>query len=443
MAKIERTQQFEKAIKLMEGESPFVFITGRAGTGKSTLLRHYRETSLKAIPVLAPTGVAAMNVNGETIHRFFGFAPGITVRLAKHKGAHPESDIFERIDSLIIDEVSMVRADLMDCMDAFLRAARKSKQPFGGVRVIAIGDLYQLPPVVTALEREGFASMYETPYFFSSKVLQKMLSACLVSFIELDKVYRQTDSDFVDILNGVRDRTFTAEGLLKLNRRKTHGMPVDDAIILTCTNEAADTINSEHLSRLPGVTTVVEGSMTGEFTERDAPTDLELKLKVGARVMFMVNDQAGRYVNGSLGWVRGFGEDDVIVESDDGQEVSVGSHVWSVYRSRFDAAAGTLEQEKLGSFTQIPLRLAWAVTIHKSQGKTFDRMVIDLGRGAFANGQVYVALSRCRSLEGLHLVQSVTPSQIRTDESIVRFQAELKSLVGQSDGEARIQNRLI
>lgn len=428
---LDRTPAFDSALALMESGGPFTFITGRAGTGKSTLLKHFRETTQLNAPVLAPTGVAALNVEGETIHRFFRFAPGITVKDARHKGASvTEAEVYRKADVLVIDEISMVRADLMDCMDQFLRGARKDKRPFGGLRIVAIGDLYQLPPVVSSAEREAFSKLYASPYFFSSQVVQELLEAGDLAFVELEKVYRQSDTSFIRLLNGVRNRTITSEELEALNARVDHAPP-KHAIVLTAVNAAADEVNEGRLARLPGKIRLFHGEFNGQFPERETPAEPELQLKKGARVMCVANDPAGRFVNGSLGWVRGFSEDEdsassVIVELDTGEMIEIESHTWTIYRSVYDRSTRTLDQERLGSFRQLPLRLAWAVTIHKSQGKTFDQAVIDLGRGAFAAGQTYVALSRCRSFDGLSLVQPVRLQDIRLEYAIVKFVTSLQ-----------------
>lgn len=435
----------------MQEGGPFTFITGRAGTGKSTLLKHFRETTSLIVPVLAPTGVAALNVDGETIHRFFRFSPGITVKEARKKGGLAiEPAIYRKADLLIIDEISMVRADLVDCMDQFLRAIRKSGSPFGGLRVVAIGDLYQLPPVIASAEREAFSQLYDSPYFFASHVMRELLAAGDVAFVELEKVYRQSDPTFIAFLNAVRNKTITEADLTKLNAR-ARTSPQKDAIVLTSVNALADEVNETRLSQLRGGPETFRGTFTGEFPERDAPAPSELRLKKGARVMCLANDQGGRFVNGSLGVVIGFanaekdeagqnkedGKEDpvpepsVMVELDEGGTVSIAPHTWTIYRSGYDRATNTLDQEKLGSFTQIPLKLAWAVTIHKSQGKTFDRVTVDLGDGAFTTGQAYVALSRCRSLDGLTLRRPVRLQDIRVDAAVVAFMGALRDGVGE------------
>lgn len=428
--KLARTSQFDAALDLMQNGGPFTFITGRAGTGKSTLLKHFRETTKLRAPVLAPTGVAALNVEGETIHRFFRFAPGITVKDARRNGGFArDPEVYKKADLLIIDEISMVRADLLDCMDQFLRVVRKNKRPFGGLRIVVIGDLFQLPPVVSSTEIEAFSEMYDSPYFFSSEVAKELFNAGKMDFIELEKVYRQSDKAFIGLLNAVRNRSVTQEELTKLNVRVQSSLP-PGVIILTAVNAAADEVNERHLKSLTGPTKIFKGDLRGEFSERETPAEPELRLKKGARVMCVANDQEGRFVNGSLGWVMGFkekeGECDVSVKLDDGKTISLSPHTWNLYQSIYDKKTKTLDQHRLGSYKQIPLKLAWAVTIHKSQGKTFDQVTIDLGRGAFATGQTYVALSRCRSFEGITLAKPVKLQDIRLDPAITEFVASLQ-----------------
>lgn len=430
--KLIRTAEFDEALRLMHEGGPFTFITGRAGTGKSTLLKHFRETTNLTAPVLAPTGVAALNVDGETIHRFFRFAPGITVKEARKKASSArEPEIYRTADLIVIDEISMVRADLLDCMDQFLRIVRKNHSPFGGLRIVAIGDLYQLPPVVASAEREAFSELYQSPYFFASHVIQELIQTNDLHLIELEKVYRQSDQTFITLLNAVRNRSITPADLAHLNTR-VHTSPPKKPIVLTAVNAAADTLNQQRLKALRGTVATFSGTFSGDFPERETPTDSDLHLKKGARVMCVANDPNGQFVNGSLGVVKEIvaeSEDEeasITVQLDEGHVVSISSHTWTIYRSTYNRDAQTLDQEKIGSFTQIPLKLAWAITIHKSQGKTFDEVTIDLGRGAFAAGQTYVALSRCRSFEGLTLVQPVKLQDIRLDYSIVKFITSLQ-----------------
>ena len=271
----------------MEGNDAFLFVTGRAGTGKSTLLKLFRASTKLDCAYLAPTGVAALNVNGETIHSFFRFAPGITVREAAAKGKNADAELHRKVDVIVIDEISMVRADLMDCMDAFLRSAMRNTTPFGGKRIIAIGDLYQLPPVVRRDEAEEFANKYPSPYFFSSEAIDLLRAVGEIKFVELDRIFRQTDKDFVDVLNGVRNRTATDDHLALLNKRVVPSgtnvpgnTEVDPPIHLTSTNAAADEINGMRMAELPGKTRAYSGNKNGIFAEKDFPVDPILELSL-------------------------------------------------------------------------------------------------------------------------------------------------------------------
>jgi ATP-dependent DNA helicase PIF1 len=432
--KLERTPAFDEALEQLHHGGAFTMITGRAGTGKSTLLRQFLLETPEFVPVLAPTGIAALNVGGQTIHRFFGFSPNVTPDKAKVEAKmRPNLGLFRKIKLIIIDEISMVRADLMDCMDVFLRTARKDKRPFGGVRLVVVGDLYQLPPVVTTRDREAFGTVYPTPYFFSSQVMGRILDEDGFRLIELTKIYRQKDEKFIKLLNGIRHRTLTRKELDELNASVGVELP-KDAITLTTRNVDADAINRARLEALAGEAKTYDGLLRGDFEKHETPTDLVLPLKKHARVMCIANDPLGRFVNGSLGWVDGFDKDEqgnefITVKLDDGQTVAVGSHTWSLYQSTFNDETKEIEQEAVGSFTQLPLRLAWAVTIHKSQGKTFDHVCVDFGQGAFASGQAYVALSRCRSLEGMSLATPVTTRDIRLDDAIVQFMDYYRNVI--------------
>lgn len=424
---LERTPEFEEALAKMKSGKAFVFITGRAGTGKSTLLQYFVEHCGMRAPVLAPTGVAALNVQGETIHRFFKIPPSADIQTARMEAmTRKKPDVYKQIDALIIDEISMVRADLFDCMDVFLQVIRRDRRPFGGVRVIGIGDLYQLPPVVTTADRQAFLQRYKTPYFFSSLAYKNLHAMDEIDFSELTTIYRQRDKTFINLLNAIRNRNITSEQLDLVNTRIINTPPDEDVILLTTINETADNINQTKLAKLKSPYYQIEGEVQGKFSEKDMPTDQTLSLKVGARIMCVANDSKGRFVNGSLGWVRSFGDDEtsptVTVALDDKEEdVVIEPYTWNVHRNKFNKKTGELTQEQIGSFKQIPLKLAWAVTIHKSQGKTFDKVALDLGRGAFASGQVYVALSRCRTFEGLHLLSPITSRQLMANEDIAHY----------------------
>ena len=426
MPEIELNPEFALALELMGRGEHSLFITGKAGTGKSTLLQYYCEQAKSKPVVLAPTGVAALNVGGETIHSFFRFGIDITPeKVSKSRRSKENTAIYRKLDAIIIDEASMLRADLLDCVAIFLRKYGPRKgNAFGGVRMIFVGDLYQLPPVVKSDEREIFRTLYETPYFFSAHAFKQVPP----QIIELQKVYRQTDEDFVDLLNQVRKNTLAEEGLQRLNQRTQPGFePEKDElyISLTTTNRNADRINEEKLSSLPGKTVVSFAEISGELEPSSYPTGIELSIKPGARIMLLNNDENRRWVNGSLGEVVSIGTDSdkqprLVVRLDECEEtVSVERHAWSVIR--FMLHEGVIATETVGTFTQLPLRLAWAVTIHKSQGKTFDRIILDLERGAFASGQTYVALSRCRSFEGIVLRRPVKPGSIRTDWRVQKF----------------------
>lgn len=440
MKNIERSPDFEKALALMHAPGVNVFITGRAGTGKSTLLKVFRGESDKIPVVLAPTGVAAVNVGGQTIHSFFRFPPHITP-----DAVEPDervAEVLEGVKTIVIDEISMVRADLLDAVDASLRANADSRRPFGGKKMVFIGDLYQLPPVVTRDEKGYLADHYDTPYFFSSRAY----SGGNFETFELSKIYRQSDPVFIGILNAVRNNTITPAQLDMLNTRVVEDFNPDDAeftITLTPYNEKAAEINARELERLKGRKREYSASLDGSFEKNSYPTDTELVLKKGAQVMLLNNDSRGRWVNGTIGRVlelSGDGET-VKVQLEDGERVTVEPFEWDVYRYAYDPATRTLTADVAGSFVQLPLRLAWAVTIHKSQGKTFTRAVIDMGRGAFTPGQVYVALSRCTSLEGLVLTRPMTRKQIWSDYAVVKFMARLQYTAagGSLSAESRLE----
>ena len=416
----------------MERTNRHVFITGKAGTGKSTLLELSRSQTPKRIAVLAPTGVAALNVRGQTIHSFFGFKPDITPDgVRKLSKAKARDAIYRNLDAVVIDEVSMVRADLMDCVEKFLRLnGPRPKEWFGGLQMIFIGDLYQLPPVVTGREKglfAGLAGRYESPFFFSARIFGEPTFD--MEFVELEKVYRQTDAEFIELLNAIRNRSIDDERIDRLNSRCRPGYSPPDGeftITLTSTNDLAAARNREKLASLPGRARRYEGFIEGEFDRSSLPTEESLELKPGAQVMLLTNDRKGRFVNGTIGRVAKIvkvpqSDDIIAVDLPDDGRVELAPNTWELFRFRYEAASDRIESESVGSFTQYPLRLAWAVTIHKSQGKTFDRVVIDIGRGAFAHGQVYVALSRCTSFEGIVLRTPIRKSHIWMDWRIVRF----------------------
>lgn len=429
MKNIELNVQFVHALEAIEkGKS--VFITGKAGTGKSTLLAYFKESTRRRVAVLAPTGVAAINIGGQTIHSFFRFKPDITVDKVKDEyKTRGRKGFYKKIDAIVIDEVSMVRADLLDCVDAFLKMHGKSQNlPFGALQMIFIGDLYQLPPVVVGKERDIFKSFYESPYFFSAHALKDFQ----FELIELEKIYRQKDERFITILNSIRNRSITDELLEALNTRFDEDFEPNSEfyINLTTTNDKAFSINQRYLSLLSGKTFTYKGILTGEFEAKSAPAEILLELKIDSQVMLVNNDREGRYINGTVGKVvkikKENGEDVIYVKLQKGEVVDVTPYTWEMFRFVYNDRAKRLESETVGTFTQYPIILAWAITIHKSQGKTFEKVIVDMDKGAFVHGQTYVALSRCVSLEGMVLKKPIKKSHILLDWKVVRFLTEFK-----------------
>ena len=426
-----------------------IFLTGKAGTGKTTFLKNLPLKTYKRMVVVAPTGVAAINAGGQTIHSFFQlpFGPQIPENAIK-KATFPPIDsrgndmggkakslaaqlqklnkkkinLMRTIDLLIIDEISMVRADVLDAMDAVLRRVRRSQKPFGGLQLLMIGDVHQLAPVAKPEEWEMLSPYYDTPYFFGSQVLKKAPYVC----VELEHIYRQHDEDFITLLNKVRNNRMDAECVRLLNTRfKSNFVPRDDEgyITLTTHNYQADQINESKLAAIKEKPLVFKAEIHGTFPENTYPTKEELELKVGAQVMFVKNDPNPEkaFYNGKIGRLVGYDEkaDTVIVESN-GERIAVPKLKWQNMEYTINAENQDIEEKEIGSFTQIPLRLAWAITIHKSQGLTFDKVIVDAGQ-AFAHGQVYVALSRCTSLEGLVLKTRITSNALVNDYSVDQF----------------------
>lgn len=434
--------QFTKALDLMENTRKHIFVTGRAGTGKSTLLTYFREHTDKNIVVLAPTGVAAVNVKGQTIHSFFGFKPDITVAKVKKLKPHGKGDLYKKLDTIVIDEISMVRADLLDSVETFLRLyGPDPTRAFGGVQMIMIGDLFQLPPVVGSDEREIFSEHYASPYFFSAHVFSPKhtlfgeTGGMKLELIELEKIYRQKDHAFIELLNAIRSNTVTSAHIATVNTRhepKYARRPDEYSILLTTTNSLAAAMNEAELKRLPGDLFVYDSQVQGDFEDKYLPTEMELRVKIGAQVMLLNNDSQGRWTNGTIGKIVATSvdedtKDDILhVELGDSEVVDVRPHQWDIYKFQYNAKAAQIESNVVGSCIQYPLKLAWAVTIHKSQGKTFDRVVLDIGNGTFSPGQLYVALSRCTSFEGIVLKQPIMRRHIWTDRTVVDFMASFK-----------------
>ncbi|HIX27962.1 MAG TPA: AAA family ATPase [Candidatus Barnesiella excrementigallinarum] len=442
-------KEFQDALSLIRYTTRSVFLTGKAGTGKSTFLRYVCEHTKKKYVVLAPTGVAAINAGGTTIHSFFKmpFRPmlpddpdlsltdGRIYELLKYN--KKQRQLLRQVELIIIDEISMVRADMIDFMDRVLRVfSGNMRFPFGGKQLLLVGDIYQLEPVVTADMRDILNRFYANAYFFSARVFREM---ALVP-IELRKVYRQQDQRFVDLLDKIRNNTATREELDLLNsrykpRREDDSVQDDFSITLATRRDQVDYINENRLARLPGEEYTFEGEIKGDFPDGSLPTSLELVLKPGAQIMFIKNDPDRRWVNGTIGIVSEITPDEkieVLLES--GESYELERCIWENIKYTYNEKEKAIEEHILGTFVQYPVRLAWAITVHKSQGLTFNKVVVDFTGGAFAGGQTYVALSRCRSLEGIELRKPITHRDIFVNPDVVRFSKEFNNpqLIAQS-----------
>jgi ATP-dependent DNA helicase PIF1 len=410
----------------LDARDPVILLTGRAGTGKSWFIRKLiEEDQHRPQVVLAPTGLAAMNIGGQTIHSFFGFPPRPLLGF-KEKPSWFFTQNARRLSRIVVDEISMLRADTLDAMDAHLRAAKKSVKPFGGVQMLLVGDFYQLPPVVRAdegrlLEEAGYAS----PYAFSALSLRDEG----VSAFELTAMRRQTESHFIDLLQAIRDRHGVRDAIDELNAHCYGAGPLPNRPVLLCaTNAVADSYNVRGLQSLPGNAQIFGGTFKGELPKQGVsgdrlPAPMELALKTGARVIFTQNDPEGAWVNGTLGTVTAYDEDIVRVAIDPsefgcGVEVDVTRSSWPQSRWQWNEASQTMETKEEYRYVQFPLAPAWAITIHKAQGMTLDAVEVDLGRGAFAPGQTYVALSRARTLAGLRLTRPLQERDVQVDEAI-------------------------
>jgi ATP-dependent DNA helicase PIF1 len=399
----------------IEGTRRHVFVTGRAGTGKSTLLNHLSWHSEKQLVVCAPTGVAALNVGGQTIHSLFKLPIGVIA----DRDLDDDRDLrklLSAIDTVVIDEVSMVNADLLDAVDRRLRWARQRKEPFGGVQIVLFGDPFQLAPVPgDSDERAYFADNYRSMWFFDAKVWEQTE----LSVLELREIHRQHDNAFKVMLNAVRHGRVTAEIAGALNGAGARQVPAEPPITLATRNDSVTRINARALAALPGKVSTARAEINGDFGGRAFPAEEALELKPGAHVMFLRNDPDQRWVNGSVGVVHKI-RNTVSVEVD-GELHDVHPVSWERQRYTYSATTKKLTREVVADFTQFPLRLAWAVTIHKSQGKTYDAAVVDLGSRVFSAGQTYVALSRLTSIEGLYLTRPLVPRDIIVDADVVRF----------------------
>ena len=422
---IKITKEFTDAFDAMEHTDDIIFLTGRAGTGKSTLLNYFRSKTNKKFVVLAPTGVAALNVKGQTIHSFFGFHPQISKATVRKAGAD-NLDFFRTLETIVIDEISMVRADLLDCVDRALRLNRgKPREPFGGVQMIFIGDLFQLPPVVTRDEEHRFKSEYDSPYFFSAECMVNTP----VKIIELETVHRQKEKKFVQLLSNMRAGKMTEADADSWNDRHDEFFDPteesDGVVHLTTTNKMAQARNNFELQRLDTEEWELRALSMGSVGSRKMPSEPLLKLKEGSRVMFTTNDPQKRWVNGSLGLIKKIGKKGLNkyptleVELDDGKRVEVTQHKWEIFE--YQLKDGSFEESAIGAYSQYPITLAWAVTIHKAQGKTFDKVLIDMGWGAFAHGQMYVALSRCTKFKGITLLKPFKMKDVIIDQAVLDF----------------------
>lgn len=419
---IQLNQEQAHLKELIENTNQHVFITGKAGTGKSTLLHELKNSSVKQLVIVAPTGVAALNIGGQTIHSFFKIKPTGVINKSQLTVSKETKKLLNKIDTVIIDEISMVRADLMDAIDYILKQARESSEPFGGVQVVMFGDLYQLPPVITDKSIEAYLrEVYGGFYFFNANVW----SETDLEIHELRENMRQRDDEFREILDAVRIREFDSSLLNTLNERAKVKPPTKDYITLALTNSAVQSINLGKLNALATKKHDYKAKIEGQLEPSAFPTEQKLELKEGAQVMFLKNDREGRWVNGSIGKIFSLSKKEIEVELD-GEIYTVKPEKWEKIRYSIDGDSNKITEETVSSFKQFPLRLAWAITVHKSQGQTLDRVVLDMGRGAFAHGQTYVALSRCRELNELYLEREIRPSDIIIDPQVSDFMRKVK-----------------
>ncbi|MEO6540703.1 MAG: helix-turn-helix domain-containing protein [Ferruginibacter sp.] len=429
---IEHNEVFDLAYRFVTETSENIFLTGKAGTGKTTFLKYLKDNSTKNIVVAAPTGVAAINAGGVTLHSLFQlpFHPFLPTKnnkeelLAKIRYNKQRQQLLRKMELLVIDEISMVRCDVMDAIDTILKNVRRNYHlPFGGVQLLCIGDLHQLPPVAQNHEWNILKEYYESPFFFDSLAIKEQSPL----LIELDKIYRQKEESFVRLLNKVRNNHMEADDFEDLHLRydpNFHPDRDEKYITLTSHNKQADQINEQELYKLNTATYTYKAVVEDDFPENMYPVEFELSLKEGAQVMFLKNDLIQkRYYNGKIGVIKLLSKEKIVVDCD-GSEIEVGLETWDNSRYALNRADGKLEQETLGTFTQYPLRLAWAITIHKSQGLTFEKVMIDAG-AAFSSGQVYVALSRCTSLAGIVLLSKIAPTAIHSNDNVIKGQQSL------------------
>ncbi len=434
-------EEMQKALQIIQFTRRSLFLTGKAGTGKSTFMRHIAATIKKKHIILAPTGIAAINAGGSTLHSFFKLPFHPLLPTDKRYSARNIRDtlkyngektkLLREVELIIIDEISMVRADIIDFIDKVLRIYnRNMREPFGGKQLLLVGDIYQLEPVIKEDERQLLRPFYPSCFFFDAHVFREMQ---LIA-VELKKVYRQRDAQFISLLDHIRTSQVSDTDLRLLNARVNAEIGTEEgrlSITLSGRRDTVDYINEKQLNTLPDQPTIFYGHIEGEFPESSLPTPIELEVKTGAQVLFIKNDKERRWVNGTLGTIIGFGDEEdgiIYVRTEDGRDFDVEREIWSNVRYTFNEKEQKIEEEEIGSYQQFPLRLAWAITVHKSQGLTFNNVKIDFTGGVFAGGQTYVALSRCTSLQGISLQEPIRRENIFVRTEVINFARNYNNL---------------
>lgn len=430
--------EFDLLWKVLHETNSPIFLTGKAGTGKSTFLKYVCSKITKKFVVLAPTGIAAVNVKGQTLHSFFKLPfrpilpndPEFQMKGGKIydalKYSKEKIKLIQKAELIIIDEISMVRVDIIDALDQILRAYSNRHLPFGGKQLLFVGDLFQLEPVVKSDQKRILNQFYRSPYFFDARAFREMN---LIT-IELKKVYRQEENEFVEILDQIRGGYQLPSAIQSINNRVVnldHFIEEDYVIQLSSRRDSVDFTNQRRLGLLESKEHTFIGKVEGEFNQNNLPTDLELKLKEGAQIIFIKNDMEKRWYNGTIGRIKEIRGNSIMVELEDGMIVELEEEKWSNVRYKYDDELDQIKEEEVGSFVQFPIKLAWAITIHKSQGLTFDKVYIDLKGGAFAAGQTYVALSRCRTIDGMQLKYPISARDVIINESVVQFMSVTNS----------------